>query len=79
MEQEMPHRDYVRALDWFQLASTTTSPVNKKFDTMLATGSWDKTVHTWSVEDYAASTSSSPAAHGVKMPAAPPGVPVPVA
>ncbi|KAE9345111.1 hypothetical protein PR003_g8119 [Phytophthora rubi] len=79
-EKTAPHRDYVRALDWFQLASAASSSADKKFDTVLATGSWDKTVHTWSVEDYTSSasgTSSSPAA-GVKMPA-PPGVPVPVA
>ncbi|KAG3004023.1 hypothetical protein JG687_00003490 [Phytophthora cactorum] len=72
-----PHRDYVRALDWFQLAPTPST--DKKFDTILATGSWDKSVHKWSVDDYTApamNTSRSSTSSGLT---APPGVPVPVA
>ncbi|KAG7392866.1 Methylosome protein 50 [Phytophthora pseudosyringae] len=79
-EKTAPHRDYVRALDWFQLPSTAASSADKNFDTVLATGSWDKTVHKWSVDDYTAPASAdkafSPATSGLT---APPGVPVPVA
>lgn len=77
-EKTPPHRDYVRALDWFQLASFP-SAADKQFDTVLATGSWDKSVHKWSVADYAAPVADnlfSPATSGMAMPAAPPGVPV---
>jgi WD40 repeat protein len=76
-EKTTPHRDYVRALDWFQLAppsSEDSSPT-----TVLASGSWDKTVHKWSVDDYTAPATEPLATSGVRMPAAPPGVPVPVA
>ncbi|POM75267.1 Methylosome protein 50 [Phytophthora palmivora] len=77
-ENTAPHHDYVRALDWFQLASTSPSSA-EKFDTVLATGSWDKSVHTWSIDDH-----TSPAAVKTFSPATPelsppPGVPVPVA
>jgi WD40 repeat protein len=34
------HVDYVRALDWFSTSSSTC----------LATGAWDKTLRTWSME-----------------------------
>ncbi|ETM42493.1 hypothetical protein L914_11855 [Phytophthora nicotianae] len=71
-EKTAPHRDYVRAMDWFQQASASSTA--KNFDTMLATGSWDKTVHKWSVDDYTAPRLSSNS--GVT---APPGVLVPVA
>ncbi|GMF64955.1 unnamed protein product [Phytophthora lilii] len=70
-----PHRDYVRALDWFQVPASA-----EMFNSVLATGSWDKTVHTWSVEDYAApAADTSLSASGTKMLSAPPRVPVPVA
>ena len=52
VEGRAPHRDYVRALAWFE--STSVSPVSdaKKLDPMLATGSWDKSVYTWSAAEY---------------------------
>ncbi|RLN47016.1 hypothetical protein BBJ29_004130 [Phytophthora kernoviae] len=78
-EHTAPHRDYVRAIDWLQVASAAPSNT-KQFDTLLATGSWDKSVHMWNVEDYTASETSTskfvPGASGVSIPAAPPGVPV---
>lgn len=40
-----PHCDYVRALAWSQLTSTLPT-----CDTVLITGSWDKTVHEWNVD-----------------------------
>ncbi|CAH0488694.1 unnamed protein product [Peronospora farinosa] len=78
-EKSSPHRDYVRALEWFKLASAVLSSDDKKFDAMLASGSWDKSVHKWSVAEYSApvldelilSYSSEET-----MPVAPPGVPV---
>uniref|UniRef100_H3GGT5 Peroxin-7 n=1 Tax=Phytophthora ramorum TaxID=164328 RepID=H3GGT5_PHYRM len=74
-EKTAPHRDYVRALDWFQLASTSPNSTTKQFDTMLASGSWDKSVHMWNIDEYAApAKDKSPATAGVTMPAAPPGV-----
>ncbi|RLN66566.1 hypothetical protein BBJ28_00010157 [Nothophytophthora sp. Chile5] len=69
-----PHHDYVRALDWFQLATTTPLTTGKNLDTLLATGSWDKNVHTWNVDDYTAPAedeSSSLAASGAAVPSIP--------
>ncbi|RLN37198.1 hypothetical protein BBJ28_00013261 [Nothophytophthora sp. Chile5] len=69
-----PHRDYVRALDWFQLATTTPLTTGKNLDTLLATGSWDKNVHTWNMDDYTAPAedeSSSLAASGATAPSIP--------
>ncbi|CEG40220.1 Polyadenylation factor I complex, subunit PFS2 [Plasmopara halstedii] len=43
------HRDYVRAFDWCQLMS---SSLTSQTDTILFTGSWDKTVHKWNIDDY---------------------------
>lgn len=76
-EKTTPHRDYVRALDWFQLASTPST--DKSFDTMLASGSWDKTVHMWSVDDYTAPTTNTSRSSTNSGVTAPPGVLVPVA
>ncbi|KAG1710064.1 hypothetical protein DVH05_017072 [Phytophthora capsici] len=73
-EKTVPHRDYVRALDWFQLAAASSSD-DKKVEMVLATGSWDKTVHKWNVDDYTASEMNTTPATGL---AAPPGVPIPV-
>ncbi|KAL4162220.1 hypothetical protein PRNP1_002767 [Phytophthora ramorum] len=74
-EKTAPHRDYVRALDWFQLASTSPNSTTKQFDTMLASGSWDKSVHMWNIDEYAAPAKDKPpATAGVTMPVAPPGV-----
>lgn len=43
------HHDYVRALEWFECSSSAASAKNS---TCLATGSWDKTLRTWSVEPH---------------------------
>ena len=75
-----PHRDYVRALEWFKLASAVPSSDDEKVDAMLATGSWDKSVHKWSVAEYSAPVMdelvSSCTSETITMPAAPPGVSV---
>uniref|UniRef100_M4C4K7 Peroxin-7 n=1 Tax=Hyaloperonospora arabidopsidis (strain Emoy2) TaxID=559515 RepID=M4C4K7_HYAAE len=75
-EKGAPHRDYVRALDWFKSSSASDG---EKLDTMLATGSWDKSVHTWGVVDYTdpiAGKLRSPAISETTMTAALPDVPV---
>ncbi|CAI5731208.1 unnamed protein product [Peronospora destructor] len=78
-EKSSPHRDYVRALEWFRLASAVPSSNDKKFDAMLATGSWDRSVHEWSVAEYSALVMDeliSSYSSEETMLAAPPVVPV---
>ncbi|CAH0520342.1 unnamed protein product [Peronospora belbahrii] len=76
-EKLKPHRDYVRALEWFQLAHAVPSSDDKNIDTVLATGSWDKSVHKWNVAEYTTAVvdkALSPYVSGSTVPATPPGV-----
>lgn len=43
------HSDYVRALEWLQVPSS--SPPSSSPSTLLVTGSWDKTLRTWSLDE----------------------------